>query len=118
MANPFLKVSKVEHKSVTQIEEAKKAGQERKQEAMKRREEFVIKQSEAKLLSNVKSTQELHKEREEMIKREVLKIQEESKKMMTRYMDESKKRAEMLEKEQVWFKAFWERVDCSLHLGP
>lgn len=94
-------VSKVEHRSALQIEEARKAGEERKMEAKKRREEFVVKQSEAKLMSNVKSTQELHKEREDMIAREVLKIQEESRKMMERYLDDSKRRADMLQKEQV-----------------
>ena len=79
-----------------QIAEARAAGQARKEEAIRRREEFVIKQSEAKLVSS-KSVQQLNAEREEMIAREVAKIQAESRKMMERYMDESKKRAEMLE---------------------
>ena len=50
-----------------QIAEAKAAGQARKEEAIRRREEFVqIKQSEAKLVSS-KSVQQLNAEREEMI---------------------------------------------------
>ena len=61
----------------------------------------MIKQSEAKLSSNVKSTQELHQQREEMIKAQVLKMQQESQAMMQRYVEESKKREEMLKKEQV-----------------
>ena len=61
----------------------------------------MIKQSEAKLSSNVKSTQELHQQREEMIKAQVMKMQQESQAMMQRYVEESKKREEMLKKEQV-----------------
>ena len=57
-----------------QIAEARAAGQARKEEAIRRREEFVIKQSEAKLVSS-KSVQQLNAEREEMIAREVAKIQ-------------------------------------------
>ena len=49
---------------------AQMAGEERKQEALKRREEFVIKKSEARTQS-VKTTQQLHKEREDIIQKEV-----------------------------------------------
>merc|ERR1711994_303588 len=83
----------------------------RKQEALKRREEFVIKKSEAKLSSNVKSTQELHRQREEMIANQVLKMQEESKTMMTRYVEESKKREEMLKREQEMIETERKRKD-------
>ena len=37
-----------------------------------------------------------------MIANQVLKMQEESKTMMTRYVEESKKREEMLKREQVY----------------
>merc|ERR1711922_55499 len=67
--------------------------------ALKRREEFVIKKSEARTQS-VKTTQQLHKEREDIIQREVLKMQEESKRMTGRYLEESKRRASLLQKEQ------------------
>merc|ERR1712183_906367 len=100
-----------ESKSASQIEVAKQSGQERKQEALKRREEFVIKKSEAKLSSNVKSTQELHQQREEMIANQVLKMQEESKTMMTRYVEESKKREEMLKREQEMIETERKRKD-------
>merc|ERR1711928_170808 len=66
---------------------------------LKRREEFVIKKSEARTQS-VKTTQQLHKEREDIIQREVLKMQEESKRMTERYLEESKRRASLLQKEQ------------------
>ena len=59
---------------LVQIAEARAAGQARKEEAIRRREEFVMKQSEAKLVSS-KSVQQLNAEREEMIAREVAKIQ-------------------------------------------
>ena len=59
---------------LAQIAEARAAGQARKEEAIRRREEFVMKQSEAKLVSS-KSVQQLNAEREEMIAREVAKIQ-------------------------------------------
>ena len=52
---------------------AQMAGEERKQEALKRREEFVIKKSEARTQS-VKTTQQLHKEREDIIQREVCSV--------------------------------------------
>merc|ERR1712179_494035 len=81
------------------IEGAKKAGEIRKQEAMKRREEFV--QSKTTISSSTgKTIQEINAEREEMIKKEVLKIQEESRQMMQRYLEESKRRAEILQMEQ------------------
>jgi len=94
-------VSKTETK-VTKIsaEEAKVKGEERKQEALKRREEFVVKQSEARVATNIKSTQELHREREEIIQSQVRKMQEENKQMMERYLQESKQRADILQKEQ------------------
>jgi len=87
----------------TQIVEAKQAGIERKEEAMKRREEFVSSQITTTDGGKMMSTQEIHEinsKREEMIKSEVLKIQQESKMMMERYMMECKRRNEQVEQEQ------------------
>jgi hypothetical protein len=84
----------------TQILEAKKSGLERKQEALKRREEFVSTSTTQVDGTKVLSTQEINAKREEMIKTEVLKIQQESKMMMERYMLECKRRNEMIEQEQ------------------
>ena len=62
--------TKTESRSEKSIQMAQIAGEERKQEAMKRREEFVMKKSEART-QTVKTTQQLHKEREDIIQKEV-----------------------------------------------
>ena len=59
---------------------------------------FIKKISIFKILWSFKV---LHQEREDMIARQVQKMQEESKMMMQRYVEESKKREEMLQREQV-----------------
>merc|ERR1739844_707696 len=85
----------------TQIIEAKQAGMERKQEALKRREEFVSSQTTT-VDGNIMSTQEIrdiNAKREELIRQEVLKIQMESKMMMERYMLECKRRNDQLKEE-------------------
>merc|ERR1719340_311844 len=87
----------------TQIIEAKQAGQERKQEALRRREEFVSSQTTTQVDGKILSTQEIrdiNARREEMIRQEVLKIQQESKMMMERYMLECKRRNEQVEQEK------------------
>merc|ERR1712203_580605 len=87
----------------TQIIEAKQAGMERKQEALKRREEFVSSQTTTQVDGKILSTQEIrdiNSRREEMIRQEVLKIQSESKMMMERYMLECKRRNEQIEQEK------------------
>merc|ERR1712173_259460 len=86
----------------TQLIEAKQAGQERKQEALRRREEFVSSQTTTQVDGKILSTQEIkdiNSRREEIIKQEVLKIQQESKMMMERYMLECRQRNEMIEQE-------------------
>merc|ERR1719259_374552 len=87
----------------TQIMEAKQAGQERKQEALRRREEFVSSQTTTQVDGKILSTQEIrdiNAKREELIRQEVLKIQSESKMMMERYMLECKRRNDQLEQEK------------------
>merc|ERR1712088_28191 len=87
----------------TRIMEAKQAGLERKQEALKRREDFVSSQTTTTVDGNIMSTQEIrdiNSKREELIRQEVLKIQMESKMMMERYMLECKRRNDQLEQEQ------------------
>merc|ERR1711913_129749 len=84
----------------TQIMEAKQAGLERKQEALKRREDFVSSQTTTQVDGKILSTQEIrdiNAKREELIRQEVLKIQSESKMMMERYMLECKRRNDPLE---------------------
>merc|ERR1712060_476697 len=84
------------------------SGEERKQEALKRRGEFLkkqeninteIKSSEFKMMS-VKSRQELEEEREAYIKNAVLRIQEEALSMSQRMKMEEQKRLEMLKMEE------------------
>merc|ERR1711874_327717 len=87
----------------TQIMEAKQAGLERKQEALKRREDFVSSQTTTQVDGKILSTQEIrdiNAKREELIRQEVLKIQSESKMMMERYMLECKRRNDQLEQEK------------------
>ena len=59
-----------------------------------------MKKSEAKVSSSVKTTQQLHQERETIIQQASMRMQEESKQMMERYLEESKRRASLLQKEQ------------------
>merc|ERR1739845_44846 len=83
-----------------QILEPKKSGLERKQEARKRREEFVSTAQTTVDGKQVLTTQELNAKREELIRTEVLKIQQESKMMMERYMLECQRRSDMIQQEQ------------------
>ena len=51
-----------------------------------------------------------------MIASQVLKMQEESKSMMTRYVEESKKREEMLKREQVCLHFIFKPRCCTMLL--
>merc|ERR1719357_2138327 len=88
-----------------QVEQAQQSGQIRKQEALMRREEFkaskleVTSTVDGKVLSTAEIAQ-LNAKREEMIRKEVEKIQNESKMMMERYLEECKRRTEMIQKEE------------------
>ena len=99
--------SSTSRRSNVKVEQAQASGMIRKQEALARREEFKAAKleisSSSQVDGKVMSTSEiaaLNAKREEMIRKEVEKIQNESKMMMDRYLEECKRRSEMLQKEE------------------
>merc|ERR1719341_2599645 len=102
------KIEQIETKSsATKVEFA--GGEERRKEALERRQEFLKQQEDLHMkitsssqynVSNAKSRQQLEEEREAYIKNAVLRVQEEALMLSTRAKEEEQKRMEYIRLEE------------------